>query len=337
MLPTFIIGLREGLEAALIVGIIAAFLAQQGRRDALHNVWIGTGAAIVICVAIGVILEALSRELPQKQQEGLETVIGFVAVAMVTTMIIWMGKHARSMKGDLESSAAGALARGSAMALVIMAFLAVLREGFETSVFLLATFQHSTNPVAGGIGALLGIAVAVGIGVVLFKGGLKINLSRFFTATSVVLIVIAAGLVMASLRTAHEAGWINFGQAQPIDLTFLVRPGTPVSSLITGVLGITAKPAVVEIVGYLVYLVAMLAIVVVFAKRQNATAARPATPVHATRNAATPEPAVVAAPARTGAHIARATEAPLMTSTPSPSSSPSSAPSFGSATPNRGV
>jgi high-affinity iron transporter len=268
MLPTFIIGLREGLEAALIVGIVAAFLAQQGRRDALRKVWLGTIAAVVLCIVIGVVLNAVSRELPQRQQEGLETVIGFIAVGMVTYMVFWMRTHARGMKHELEEHAASALAAGSAGALVAMAFLAVMREGFETSVFLLATFQHSTNPAAGGIGALLGIACAIVVGWLIFRGGLKINMGRFFFVTGLMLVVIAAGLVMSSLRTAHEAGWITFGQSQPIDLTWLVRPGTPLSSLITGVLGIQQKPAVVEIIGYVAYLVPML-LVLLLASRSG--------------------------------------------------------------------
>ena len=102
MLPTFVIGLREGLEAALIVGIIAAFLGQEGRRDALRQVWIGTAAAVVICIGIGVGLQIVSQDLPQQQQEGLETVVGALAVAMVTYMIIFMRRHARDLKGDLR-------------------------------------------------------------------------------------------------------------------------------------------------------------------------------------------------------------------------------------------
>ncbi len=272
MLPTFIIGLREGLEAALIVGIIAAFLAQQGRKRELRWVWIGTAAAVVICLAIGIILNALSRELPQRQQEGLETVVGFIAVAMVTYMVFWMRTHARGMKHELESQAESALATGSARALVLVAFLAVMREGFETAVFLLATFEHSTNPFAGGIGAVAGIATAVVIGWLIFKGGLKLNLAKFFLVTGVVLVLVAAGLVMSSLRTAFEAGWITFGQSHPIDLTWLVRPGTPVSSLITGVLGIPPKPALIEIIGWLVYMVTMLSVLFLGARgpRRNA-------------------------------------------------------------------
>src|ERR1700742_4255544 len=141
MLPTFVIGLREGLEAALIVGIIAAFLRKQGRRDLLRSVFIGVGIAVVLCVAVGIALDALSKNLPQRQQEGLETVIGALAVGMVTYMVVWMRRHSRELKGQLEGMAADAMGQGGARvgrAMVLMAFLAVLREGFETAVFLIA-------------------------------------------------------------------------------------------------------------------------------------------------------------------------------------------------------
>lgn len=295
MLPTFIIGLREGLEAALIVGIIAAFLAQQDRKRELRWVWIGTAAAVVLCLAIGIILNVASRELPQRQQEGLETVVGFIAVAMVTYMVFWMRTHARGMKAELEGQAESALATGSARALVLVAFLAVMREGFETAVFLLATFQHSTDPLAGGLGALAGILCAVAIGWLIFKGGLKLNMSRFFFVTGAVLVLVAAGLVMSSLRTAYEAGWITFGQSQPVDLTWLVRPGTPVSSLVTGVLGIQPKPALIEIIGYVVYLVTMMSVLVLGARQPKANPkpeSTTATNPTASSVASTDEPAV---------------------------------------------
>lgn len=308
LLPTFIIGLREGLEAALIVGIIAAFLGQQGRTDALRQVWIGTIAAVLICIGIGVTLEMVSRELPQRQQEGLETVIGVIAVGMVTYMVLWMRSHARGMKHSLEDHAASALQTGSARALVAMAFLAVMREGFETAVFLLATFQHSTNPLAGGVGALLGILCAIAIGWGIFKGGLRLDLSRFFFVTSVVLVVIAAGLVMASIGTATEAGWITFGQAQPVDLTWLVRPGTPISSLMTGVLGIPAKPTAIEIIGYFAYLIPMLTLLIVAnrsTRNARKAASAPPTPPTAAPLRDNVEPVAVAAVQATDPEIAR--------------------------------
>jgi high-affinity iron transporter len=261
VIPTFVIGLREGLEASLIVGIIAAFLGRSGRRDALLQVWIGVAIATVICLAIGVGLVVLSRELPQQVQEGLETVIGALAVAMVTFMILWMSRHARGMKRELEGAASAALAQGSARALVVMAFLAVLREGFETAVFLVSVLENSSSVAAGSVGAILGVLVAIGIGYGIYRGGVRLNLGRFFTATGLVLVLVAAGLVMTTAHTAHEAGWLNVGQAEAIDLSWLVSPGTVLESLLTGVLGLRAHPTVIEVTVWLAYAIPMLAYV----------------------------------------------------------------------------
>ena len=261
MLPTFVIGLREGLEAALIVGIIAAFLGQQGRKDALRRVWTGTAAAVAICIGVASALQAISSDLPQRQQEGLETVVGALAIGMVTYMVVFMRTHARSMKKDLQGAAASALAQGSSRALVMMAFLAVLREGFETAVFLLATFHASGDASTSWLGAVLGIVLAAAIGYGIYKGGVKLNLARFFRATGLVLVMVAAGLVMTAFHTAYEAGWLTAGQTQAFDLSWLVRPGTPVSSLLTGVLGIQPFPVWSEVIAWLAYLVPMLTLV----------------------------------------------------------------------------
>ncbi len=143
MLPTFVIGLREGLEAALIIGIVAAFLRRNGRARDLWKMWLGVAIAVSLCTAVAIGLRVAERRLPQKQQEGLETIIGLIAVAFVTWMIVWMRNHAHEMKGEIESHAASALQSGSAGALIAMAFLAVLREGLETAVFLLALLNSS--------------------------------------------------------------------------------------------------------------------------------------------------------------------------------------------------
>jgi FTR1 family protein len=254
MLATFVIGLREGLEAALIVGIVAAFLRQRGRLDLLRWVLAGVAAAVLLCAAAGVALHVLSRDLPQRQQEGLESVIAAIAVGMVTYMVVWMRRHSRQLKGQLESAAAGALAAGSATALVAMAFLAVLREGFETAVFLLAAFQEDGNARLAGLGAALGVAVAVALGYGIYRGGVRINLSKFFRATGVVLVLVAAGLVVSALHTAHEAGWLNVGQQPTLDLTGLVAPGSIRASLLTGMLGLQPKPVLIEVLGWLLYL-----------------------------------------------------------------------------------
>src|SRR3954453_22597821 len=184
MLPTFVIGLREGVEAALIVGIIAAFLRQENRTDALRYVWIGVAVAALLCAAVGGPRQIVNEALPQKQQEGLETIVGLAAVGMVTFMIVWMRRHARGLRKELEHSAGVALAQGSIVALVVMAFFAVLAEGFETTVFLLAAFQSAANPGAAGAGAVIGVAVAIAIGRGIYRGGVGINLSRFFRLTA---------------------------------------------------------------------------------------------------------------------------------------------------------
>ncbi|HEX3812937.1 MAG TPA: iron uptake transporter permease EfeU [Mycobacteriales bacterium] len=274
MLPTFVIGLREGLEAALIVGIIATFLQRRSRPDLLRSLWIGVSTAVLICLGIGITLYVVSREIKQQQQERLETVVGALAVLMVTYMIIWMRRHAREMKGDLEGAAEAALAKGSGSALVLMAFLAVMREGFETAVFLLATFQTSHSTGYGVAGAALGILLAAAIGYGIYRGGIRLNLTRFFTITGVVLVLVAAGLVVTAFHTAFEAGWLLSGHSEAFDLSWLVRPGTPLESLFTGVLGVQPRPTVIETVGWLVYVVPMLLFVCWPRRRAAAPRAR---------------------------------------------------------------
>jgi high-affinity iron transporter len=255
LLPTFVIGLREGLEAALIVGIVAAFLSQRGRRDLLRLAFLGVAGAVLLCLAIGVVLDVISHDLPQRQQEGMETVIGACAVAMVTYMVVWMRRHSRTLKAQLEGAASEALAAGSGLALVLMAFLAVLREGLETVVFLLAAFNQSGNSALAGLGAVLGIAVAVVLGWGIYRGGVRLNLSRFFRFTGVVLTFVAAGLVVSALHTAHEAGWLTAGQQSTVDLSALVRPGSVQAALLTGMLGVQPHPVLIEVIGWLVYIV----------------------------------------------------------------------------------
>lgn len=258
MLTTFVIALREGLEASLIVGIIAAFLRRSGRTDGLRAMWAGVALAVVLCVGVAVVLRVVDDELPHRAQEGLETVVALVAVAIVTYMVVWMTNHARDLRGQLHEQAAGALESGSVWALVGMACFAVLREGFETSVFLLAAFNDATDTTAAGLGVVLGLALAIALGYGIYRGGVQLNLSRFFRATGVVLVIVAAGLVASALHSAAEAGWVSGGQQQALDLSAVVRPGTVWESLITGILGIHAQPTRLELAGWLIYAVPML-------------------------------------------------------------------------------
>jgi high-affinity iron transporter len=281
VLPTFVIGLREGLEAALIVGIIAAFLSQQGRRDALRWMWVGVLLAVVLCAGAAWALHVAEENLPQQQQEGLETVIALVAVGMITWMIVWMRRHSADLKGDLQERASVALLEGSAIGLVVMAFLAVLREGLETAVFMLAAFQQSDRPGLTGTGALLGVTLAMVLGYLLYRGGVKINLSKFFRVTGVVLVLVGAGLLSFAVHTAHEAGWWNMMLGRAVDLRWLIDPGSVQSALITGMFGIQPEPTWGELLAFLVYAIPMT-IYVCRPQRPKAPVKAASTPVSPT-------------------------------------------------------
>ena len=208
MLPTFVIGLREGLEATLIVVIIATFLSGAGRGTRCARCGPASASRSSSASASASPSRSSTRTSPSAQQEQLETLIALVAAAAVTYMIVWMRRHARNLRGDLQDAVTGALARGSGRALVGMAFFAVIREGLETAVFLTAAFQQSARPAMTGSGAILGIVVAVALGLGIYRGGVQINLVRFFRVTGVVLVLVAGGLLVSALHSGHEAGWI---------------------------------------------------------------------------------------------------------------------------------
>lgn len=274
MLATFIIGLREGLEAALIVSIVATFLRRHGHS--LRPMWIGVGLGIALSILVGVGITVAERALSQTAQEAMEGIIGFVATAMVTTMVLWMAKHSRSMKHDLEHAAGIALASGTSHALVVMAFLAIVKEGFETAVLLLATFQAAGNAVFAATGAILGLLVAVALGIGIYRGGLRLNLARFFRYTSIFLVLVAGGLLVTSLRKLHEAGWLNAGQARTIDLSWLAPVGSVRGTVVTGVLGIPADPRLIEVLAYVAYVMPMMIFVLLPAHRRPGAEARAA-------------------------------------------------------------
>jgi high-affinity iron transporter len=268
VLPTFVIGLREGLEAALIIGIIAAFLLQRGEHRALTPMWAGVGFAIVLCGLFAVAVQAFGRNLTFTQREVLEATLSIVAVAGVTYMVVWMKRHSRELKGQLETEAAAALARGSVWALVAMAFFAVIREGLETAIFLLAAFQSSENPAATGGGAVLGVAAAVVLGWLLFKGGIRINLTRFFRVTGFVLVIVAAGLLSYAVHGFAEAGLIEAAQGTALNLTWLLAPGSLQEAVISGALGIRAQPTYAEVAAWFAYAIPM-AVYVLWPQRRT--------------------------------------------------------------------
>ncbi|MFC2563589.1 MAG: iron uptake transporter permease EfeU [Neisseria sp.] len=259
MLIAFLIMLREGIEAALIVGIVAGFLKQSGHSRLMPKVWLGVALAALMCLGIGYGIHSATGEIPQKEQEFVVGVIGLVAVAMLTYMILWMKKAARSMKQQLQDSVQTALNRGNGQgwALVGMAFLAVAREGLESVFFLLAVFQQSPT-WSMPVGAVLGLLTAVVIGALIYQGGMRLNLAKFFRWTGAFLIVVAAGLVAGSLRALHEAGVWNHLQEVVFDSSKYLHEDSPLGVLLGGFFGYTDHPTQGEVLAWLLYLVPVM-------------------------------------------------------------------------------
>ena len=275
MLVAYLIMLREGIEAALIVGIIAGYLKQTGRDRWMPAVWLGVVSAIVICIVVGVALDLTSAEFPQKQQEFFEGAVALAAVGILVSMVFWMKKAARSIKAELHHSIDAALRPGDRQgwALVGMAFLAVGREGLESVFFLLAIFQQSEG-VSVPLGAALGLLTAVGIGVAITYGGMRIDLRRFFRWTGAFIILVAAGLLAGSLRAFHEAGLWNGLQERAFDLSGLLPADGVLGTLLSGLFGYQDSPTIGEVLVYLAFL--LPALYLFFSQRRPVPTPRPA-------------------------------------------------------------
>lgn len=259
MLVPLLIMLREGIEAALIVGIIASYLKQTGRGQWMPAVWIGVFLAVALSLLVGGGLELVAAEFPQKQQELFEGLIGVLAVIILSSMVMWMRKVSRSIKTELHGSLDHALAgsRNQTLALIAMVFFAVAREGLETVFFLLAIFQQSDGMDAP-LGALIGLVAAVAIGISLYKGSLKLNLSQFFRWTGLFILVVAAGILANSVKALHEAGVWNSLQTVVFDISATLPMDGPLGSVLAGMFGYNDAPTVSVLAAWLIYLVAAL-------------------------------------------------------------------------------
>ena len=262
MLATFFLMLREGLEAALIVGIIAAYLVKIGRRDALSKVAVGVVAAVGLSIAIGLIVTLTIQRLPLVLQETLEGLAAVLAVGVLTWMLFWMRRQGRLLKGELERGVDTALTQGSTLALVVLAFLAVIREGVETVLFMIPILSFQGTGIDIVLGGVLGLAVALAFGWAIFFAGIRINLRRFFTITGAILIFVAAGLVAFAIHEFGEAGLIaNTGVA--FDLNRVLPDNGPVGSVLRGLFGYRSAPTPLEVVAYLAYLIPVLFLFVI--------------------------------------------------------------------------
>jgi high-affinity iron transporter len=255
--PSFLIGLREGLEAGLIVSILIATLVRADAKSRLPQVWTGVLAAIALALSFGAVLTFTAANLSATAQEAFGGVLSVIAVAFVTAMVFWMRRSARTFSGEIREKVTGALGMGAGV-LMLTSFLAVGREGLETALFLWTTARaagESAGPLTGaGIGLVLAAALCWG----LYRRVLRINLTRFFTATGVVLIVIAAGVLGYGLRDLQEGGILPGQTAYAFDLSGSVDAGSWYSTLIQGVFNLMPTMTWLQVVGYVGYLAVVM-------------------------------------------------------------------------------
>ncbi|MFD3623514.1 iron uptake transporter permease EfeU [Streptomyces sp. NPDC058698] len=260
MFSNYLIGLREGLEASLVVCILIAYLVKTGRRDALKPVWAGIGVAVALALGFGCALEFGSQELTFEAQEALGGSLSILAVCLVTWMVFWMRRTARHLKAELHGKLDAALAMGTG-ALVLTAFLAVGREGLETALFVWASVHAagdgSPRPL---IGVAVGLATAVLLGWLFYRGALRINLARFFTWTGALLVVVAAGVLAYGVHDLQEADWLPGLTSLAFDVSGTVPPDSWYGTLLKGVFNFQPDPTVLQVTVWLLYLVPTLAL-----------------------------------------------------------------------------
>jgi high-affinity iron transporter len=252
MFSNFLIGLREGLEASLVVGILVAYLVKTGHRSRLRPVALGVAVAIAASLAVGAVLTFTSNSLSFTAQEAFGGTMSIVAVIFVTGMIFWMRKTSRQMKGELQHQLDVALSAGTA-ALALTAFLAVGREGLETALFVWAA--SNGQGAAAPIGAILGLIVATAIGYGIYKRSVKLNLATFFTVTGALLIVVAAGVLAYGLHDLQEASILPGLHNLAFDVTAQIPPASWYGTLLKGIFNFSPDATWLQVIAYVAYLV----------------------------------------------------------------------------------
>jgi high-affinity iron transporter len=279
VIANYLIGLREGLEAALVVSILVAYLVKAGRRDRLGPVWVGVLGAVALSLAFGALLTFTSNQMGFEAQEAFGGTLSIVAVGFVTWMVFWMRRTARSLSTELRGRMQAALAMGTG-ALVLTSFLAVGREGLETALFIWSAVQatgQSTSPV---VGAALGLVSAVVLGYLFYEGAVRIDLATFFRWTGLVLVVVAAGVLAYGVHDLQEAGVLPGLDALAFDVSGAVPPDSWYGTLLKGTLNFSPATTWLQAVVWLAYVVPVLALFL-----------RPARLAPAAAPAATPRPA----------------------------------------------
>ncbi|MFF8260447.1 iron uptake transporter permease EfeU [Streptomyces virginiae] len=265
MFGNYLIGLREGLEASLVVCILVAYLVKTERRDALRPVWLGIGIACALSLTFGALLEFGSQELTFEAQELLGGSLSIISVGLVTWMVFWMKRTARHLKAELHGKLDSALAMGTG-ALVATAFLAVGREGLETALFVWASVRASgEGSSAPLIGVLLGIATAIVLGYLFYRGAVRIDLAKFFRWTGAMLVVVAAGVLAYGVHDLQEARFLGGLNDRAFDISTAVPPDSWYGTLLKGVFNFQPDPTVLQLAVWALYVVPVL--VLFFAER----------------------------------------------------------------------
>jgi high-affinity iron transporter len=279
-----LIGLREGLEAALLVGILVAYLVKSGHRDRLPAVWAGVATAVALSVGVGAVLTFTSGRLSFEAQEAFGGVTSLVAVAFVTWMVFWMQRAARTLKDDLHGQLDTALGVGT-FALAATAFLAVGREGIETALFLWSAIQATGSTTSPLLGALTGLGLAVVLGWLLYRRAVTINLARFFRWTGVALVVVAAGVLAYGVHDLQEAAILPGLASHPFDVSGTIAPSSWVGTVLKGAFNFNPTPSWLEFLAWSTYLAVVLPL---FVWRMQAGQQ----PVPAASSSSLPTPAV---------------------------------------------
>ncbi len=257
-MAAFLVMLREGVEAAIIVALLLVYLQRIDRRSDARWVWGGTVAAALVSVAVGIVLWNTVGALEGFAEEATEGVIAFLAAGLLTWMIFWMGQRARSMGSRLHGQVDAALAAGGATALAMIAFVAVLREGIESALFIISTTVGSDASAWQLVGGLLGLLVAVAIGMGFYYGSSTIDLRAFFRLTGVLIVLFAAGLVSKGVHEFQEAGLLPMINEHVWDLGLFDPAESTIGAFLGSLFGWTPRPSLLMVIAYAAYLIPIL-------------------------------------------------------------------------------
>ena len=254
MSSSLLITLREGLEATLILGIILAYLKKSGNRHAFRSVWLGTGLAIAVSVIVGSVIFFAASELEGRAEEIFEGVASLTAAGLLSWMIFWMHRQSANIRGHLHDQIRTALGNSSSLGLIMLSFVAVVREGIETALFLFAAATSEGSPGLYALGGILGLGIALTIGIGIYRGASRLSLRSFFTVTSLLLILFGAGLLVHGIGELQEAGAIPPLVEHVWDSSRIVPEASTFGGFMTATLGYRASPSLVEVIAYFSYL-----------------------------------------------------------------------------------